>query len=75
MEPDETRAFVASPDHDDLVALRRADDAAKERGRIVPGLDTWRTTVDRFLPRTGVKEVAGRAVLTQVRWSRGSGEE
>ena len=29
-----------------LVALRRADDAAKIPGRVVPGLDAWRATLE-----------------------------
>ncbi len=31
-----------------LVTLRRADDAAKTPGRIVPGLDAWRPKLERF---------------------------
>jgi len=45
MGADEVAAFECRPDRDDLVALRRADDTAKVRGRSVPGLDTWRTAV------------------------------
>jgi predicted HD phosphohydrolase len=46
MTPAEAERFAASPDLDDLVALRRADDAAKVRGKDVPGLETWRGTVE-----------------------------
>jgi predicted HD phosphohydrolase len=42
MSPAECRAFAARPDHDDLVALRRADDAAKVRGATVDPLERWR---------------------------------
>jgi predicted HD phosphohydrolase len=41
MGADEIAAFEQRPERDDLVALRRADDAAKVRGRAVPGLDAW----------------------------------
>jgi predicted HD phosphohydrolase len=41
MDPDERAAFLARPDADALVALRRADDAAKVPGAPVPGLDHW----------------------------------
>ncbi len=46
MTPDETEEFTARPEWDDLVALRRADDAAKVRGKVVPGLDVWRTAIE-----------------------------
>jgi predicted HD phosphohydrolase len=46
MDPDEADAFVAIPEWEDLVALRRADDAAKVRGKVVPGLDAWTTVVE-----------------------------
>jgi predicted HD phosphohydrolase len=42
MTPDECRVFAARADADDLVALRRADDAAKVRGASVAPLDHWR---------------------------------
>ena len=38
---DELASFTASPDRDDAVALRRADDAAKVPGRRVPALEAW----------------------------------
>jgi predicted HD phosphohydrolase len=47
MDPEEVRAFAALPACADLVTLRRADDAAKIRGKVVPGLDDWRTVVER----------------------------
>jgi predicted HD phosphohydrolase len=47
----EVERFAASPDLDDLVALRRADDAAKVRGEVVPGLETWRATVESVVRR------------------------
>jgi predicted HD phosphohydrolase len=45
MTPDEADAFRTMPEWQDLVTLRRADDAAKVRGKVVPGLDEWRATV------------------------------
>jgi predicted HD phosphohydrolase len=41
MSADEIDAFLARPDADALVALRRADEAAKVEGADVPGLDVW----------------------------------
>jgi predicted HD phosphohydrolase len=46
MTAEEADEFVAIPHSTDLVALRRADDNAKVRGKAVPGLDAWRATVD-----------------------------
>ncbi len=47
MTTEEADRFAASPGLDDLVALRRADDAAKVRGAVVPGLETWRAPVEQ----------------------------
>lgn len=47
----EVADFERRPDGDDLVALRRADDAAKVRGKSVPGLDSWRAQVGRVAAR------------------------
>jgi predicted HD phosphohydrolase len=41
MSDDEIRALTGAPDLDALLELRRADDDAKVRGRVVPGLDAW----------------------------------
>jgi predicted HD phosphohydrolase len=49
MAADECRRFEQDPDGDDLVALRRADDDAKERGKVVPGLDRWRAVIERVV--------------------------
>ena len=46
MSPAEADEFARSPDLDDLLVLRRTDDAAKVRGARVPGLTTWRATVE-----------------------------
>jgi predicted HD phosphohydrolase len=46
LDPTERAAFERRPDFDALLALRRADDAAKERGRAVPPLEHWRADVD-----------------------------
>ncbi|MEX0663424.1 MAG: HD domain-containing protein [Acidimicrobiia bacterium] len=48
MGESERTEFEAGEHFDALVALRRADDAAKVPGREVPGLDAWRTTLDRL---------------------------
>jgi predicted HD phosphohydrolase len=40
-----TAAFRAAPWFEDALELRRADDAAKVPGRIVPGLDHWGAAV------------------------------
>jgi predicted HD phosphohydrolase len=53
MAPDEVEEFAAWPESDDLVILRRADDAAKVRGKVVPGLDTWRATVEEIATTRG----------------------
>jgi predicted HD phosphohydrolase len=47
MAPDEVAAFEGLPDRDDLVALRRADDAAKVRNAALDPLDSWRPAVER----------------------------
>ena len=49
LDPAERAAFERQPEFDALLALRRADDAAKERGRVVPPLEHW---------RNGVRELA-----------------
>jgi predicted HD phosphohydrolase len=41
MSADEAFTFSQSPWFDDALRLRRADEAAKVPGRVVPGLDTW----------------------------------
>ena len=41
LDPDERAAFLARPERDALVALRRADDRAKVPGAVVPGLEHW----------------------------------
>jgi predicted HD phosphohydrolase len=48
MTSEEAAAFARRADSDDLVSLRRADDAAKVRGKVVPGVDTWRAVVDEL---------------------------
>jgi predicted HD phosphohydrolase len=47
MTADEVAEFARRPDRDDLVALRRADDAAKVRGATVDSLVSWRPVVER----------------------------
>jgi predicted HD phosphohydrolase len=46
MDERERAAFEAGDDYDALVSLRRADDAAKVQGRLVPGLETWRAALE-----------------------------
>lgn len=41
MSPDEVRRFAADPEAENAILLRKADDAAKIPGRVVPGLETW----------------------------------
>jgi predicted HD phosphohydrolase len=43
----EAAEFGRRPDRDDLVALRRADDAAKVRGASVEPLGAWRAAVEQ----------------------------
>ncbi len=42
----EVERFVTTPDLDDLLVLRRADDAAKVRGKAVEALEAWREVVE-----------------------------
>lgn len=46
MRGDEITSFEQRPERADLLVLRRADDSAKARGKVVPGLDTWRAVVE-----------------------------
>ena len=46
MSENERSAFERGEHFEALVALRRADDAAKVPGRAVPGLDAWRATLE-----------------------------
>jgi predicted HD phosphohydrolase len=46
--------FAARADRDDLVALRRADDAAKVRGATVAPLETWRVLLTDLALRRAV---------------------
>jgi len=41
MAPGEVLAFEGEPLGDDALVLRRADEAGKVPGRVVPGLETW----------------------------------
>jgi predicted HD phosphohydrolase len=49
MTPGEVADFARRSDRDDLVALRRADDAAKVRGAVVDPLESWRPVVQRVV--------------------------
>jgi len=46
LDPTERAAFEQRPEFAPLLALRRADDSAKEHGRAVPSLADWRHVVD-----------------------------
>ena len=52
MTTTEVAEFERRPDRDDLIALRRADDAAKVRNATVDSLDSWRLTVERVATRS-----------------------
>lgn len=45
LDPTERASFERRPEFVALLALRRADDAAKDPGRAVPPLEHWRATV------------------------------
>lgn len=51
LEPAELLQLEADPDCDAFVALRRADDAAKEPGAVVPGLEHWRPSLEAAAAR------------------------
>lgn len=46
MSPEEVAALRSDPHLPAALALRIADEAAKEPGRVVPGLDRWRPVLD-----------------------------
>jgi predicted HD phosphohydrolase len=48
LDPTERAAFEDRVDFDPLLALRRADDAAKDIGRRVPPLEHWRAAVNEL---------------------------
>jgi predicted HD phosphohydrolase len=58
LDPDERTAFEARPDADALVALRRADDAAKVPGLAVPELDHWRDLLEQVAARASRPTIA-----------------
>jgi predicted HD phosphohydrolase len=60
LDTDELRDFDALPVRDACVTLRRADDAAKVSGRVVPGLDHWQPVLER-VRAPGVTARAQRA--------------
>jgi predicted HD phosphohydrolase len=47
MTADEVHEFARRSDREDLVVLRRADDAAKVRNAMVDRLESWRPAVER----------------------------
>ena len=51
LTPAEREAFEASPCAGASILLRRADDDAKQPGRIVPGLESWRALVEKQVAR------------------------
>ena len=46
----ERTALEADPHLSDALTLRRADEAAKDPSRVVPGLDHWRPLVESLTP-------------------------
>jgi predicted HD phosphohydrolase len=51
MTADEVAELERDPDLADALVLRRADEAAKVAGRVVPGLDHWRPLVEQLAAR------------------------
>jgi predicted HD phosphohydrolase len=49
MSAAEVAEFEVRPDRDDLVALRRADDAAKIRNAELDALEAWRPVIERVV--------------------------
>jgi predicted HD phosphohydrolase len=49
MAATEVTEFERRPEYADLVALRRADDAAQVRGAVVEPLGSWRPAVERIV--------------------------
>jgi predicted HD phosphohydrolase len=45
MSSDEVRDFESEPLYASAIVLRRADEAGKVPGLVVPGLDTWLTAL------------------------------
>lgn len=63
MSEDEVAAFRREPLLDAVVELRRADDAAKVPGRVVPDLDHWRPVVERVAANSSMRpETSSRDV-------------
>ena len=48
----ERQAFERRAEWETMVVLRRADDAAKVPGKIVPGVDDWRSLLEDLASRT-----------------------
>lgn len=55
MTDDELSRFRSSPNFDAAVALRRADEAAKDPGASVAPLDAWLPTMELLAPRGGCR--------------------
>jgi predicted HD phosphohydrolase len=53
LDPAERAAFEQRVEFDALLALRRADDDAKEQGRAVPPLEHWRDAVAELAATNG----------------------
>ena len=53
LDADERAHLEAEPLLDDVLTLRRADDAAKVAGRAVPELEHWRPVVDEIVGALG----------------------
>lgn len=52
LTPRECAELEADPDVAQIVALRRADERAKDPSARVPGLEAWRSLLDRLIARS-----------------------
>jgi predicted HD phosphohydrolase len=57
---DERAALEADPHFADALTLRRADEAAKEVGRVVPGLERWRPVIEELVARRPIRNARAR---------------
>jgi predicted HD phosphohydrolase len=55
MTPDELHTYASLPHWEDGLEVRRADDAAKVPGRVVPDLHTWRPLLERVAARAATR--------------------
>jgi predicted HD phosphohydrolase len=65
MTAPEAERFAERPEAAAAIALRRADEAAKEVGRMVPGLDTWAPRLREYASRDYLRSSATTASRRQ----------